>query len=317
MDLLVNDLSLHGQFADLEGFQRSIGELMKIRQAANRHRRAFYCHRNLVNGQVTADKGLPAAVQTMPLDQKRVIMGWLTQQGPFWEDDRLHEGGDWYECRSDVVTDTAIGEVAHCVLNGVDRALVSFEPSDFAYSPVSVDHIDDDGEKVTVDVLNFWQPATAEAAFVSAPQALVSWAALRDLSVLRFDSLTFAENAFEPLKGQPFKVGVAERILVRLEVLSRLKGSFGADGALTHQGHEIYGKHFAGGKPWFSDSSDSEKVAFRTELTFKNPDVPGQHIFCPWHGKVKTPQYRVHFSWPITADAPVYVVYVGPKITKK
>ena len=35
------------------------------------------------------------------------------------------------------------------------------------------------------------------------------------------------------------------------------------------------------------------------------------------HGKVKTPQIRIHFSWPITASTPLYVVYVGYKITKK
>ena len=26
---------------------------------------------------------------------------------------------------------------------------------------------------------------------------------------------------------------------------------------------------------------------------------------------------RLHFSWPIRADEPVYVVYVGPKLTKR
>jgi hypothetical protein len=42
-----------------------------------------------------------------------------------------------------------------------------------------------------------------------------------------------------------------------------------------------------------------------------------EKIFCTWHGKVKTPQYRIHFSWPISAVAPLYVVYIGPKITKR
>jgi len=52
-------------------------------------------------------------------------------------------------------------------------------------------------------------------------------------------------------------------------------------------------------------------------MTFPDPDVQGETLFCSWHGKVKTPQYRIHFSWPVTAASPVYVVYVGPKITKR
>ena len=27
--------------------------------------------------------------------------------------------------------------------------------------------------------------------------------------------------------------------------------------------------------------------------------------------------FRIHFSWPMTNSDPVYVLYVGPKLTKK
>jgi len=69
-------------------------------------------------------------------------------------------------------------------------------------------------------------------------------------------------------------------------------------------------------KAWFSDSSDAEKNEFRTELTFKHPEIDGETLFCTMHDKVKTPQIRIHFSWPVRADAPLYVVYVGQNITK-
>lgn len=75
--------------------------------------------------------------------------------------------------------------------------------------------------------------------------------------------------------------------------------------------------HFTGDKAWFSDSSSTEKSDFRKELTFRHPMNAGEYLFCTWHGKVKTPQLRIHFSWPIRASDPLYVVYIGPKITKQ
>jgi len=52
-------------------------------------------------------------------------------------------------------------------------------------------------------------------------------------------------------------------------------------------------------------------------MTFRHPEKADETIFCPWYGKVGTPQLRVHFSWPVRADETLYVVYVGPKITKR
>jgi hypothetical protein len=110
---------------------------------------------------------------------------------------------------------------------------------------------------------------------------------------------------------------VAERILVLLDVLQRLKQCFDEHGSRTMDGHVLYQQHFTGDKCWFSDSSDAEKEDFKSDLSFPHPDAPGETLFCTWHGKVKSPQYRIHFSWPVTAAAPVYVVYIGPKITTR
>ena len=317
MDLLVNDLSLHGQFADLAAFRESIRRVMSIRAIARRHRRALYCHRGLVNGQVTPQETMPGAVKALPLEEQRAIMAWLSQQGPFWDDDRLHDAGDWYECAGEIVTDKAVGEAAHCILHGIDRGLVSLQPSSFVYDPVPVERILDDHTRASVNVRNYWEPEAVEACLVAAPPALASWAALGQLSVSRFEHLRFAENAFEPLQGQPFKQSVAECILARLQVLHRFKQCFDASGARTDEGHALFQQHFTGDKAWFSDESAGNKDRFRDDLTFPHPDAPGENLFCSWHGKIKSPQYRIHCSWPVTAVSHVYVVYVGPKITKR
>lgn len=317
MDLLVNDLSLQGQFHDVAAFRDAIGNVMRIRQIARRHMRALYCHRGLANAQATPHESIQTAVRKLPRNEQSVLLAWLNQHGPFWDDERRHDRDDWYECRGEIVTDTAVGEAAHCRLHGVDRGLVSFQPSSFLHDPLSVHRVISDINRTPVDIRNFWDPVAVEKCFVSAPPALNSWASLGDCCVTRFEHLRFAHDAFEPLRGQPFKQSVAEGILARLDVLHRLRTSFAPDGSLTTEGHEIYQTYFTGNKAWYSDSSDGDKNDFKKDLTFNHPVAPGQTLFCTWHGKVKSPQYRIHISWPVTAAAPVYVVYMGPKITKK
>jgi hypothetical protein len=103
-----------------------------------------------------------------------------------------------------------------------------------------------------------------------------------------------------------------------LNVLNRLKTCFDAEGRRTSEGEELVDNFFRREKALFSDSSESEKndANFRSAMTFKDPD--GQELICFWHGKVKRPkQYRIHFSYPIEKDEPLYIAYIGEKLTKK
>ena len=130
-------------------------------------------------------------------------------------------------------------------------------------------------------------------------------------------SLYFSSGAFDALESQSFFPGAASSLLDLLIVLDRLKRSIGVDGARTAEGHEIYQNYFMRRLAWFTDSSDWEKSNFRDQLTFPHPQRPGEKLFCPWHGKVQTPQLRVHYSDPIAHDEPLYIVYIGPKLTKQ
>ena len=169
---------------------------------------------------------MPEAVKVLRLEERRAVMGWLSQRGPFWDDDRLHDAGDWYECAGDVVTDSAVGEAAHCLLHGIDRGLLSLAPSNFEFDPVEVDRVFGDGSRKRADISNHWEPATFENFLTAAPPALTSWTVLANHATSRFTMLSFAGNAFEPLRGQPFKQGVAERVLVLLDALQRLNRDF-------------------------------------------------------------------------------------------
>ena len=126
-----------------------------------------------------------------------------------------------------------------------------------------------------------------------------------------------ADLCFDPLVGVPFAKSAADRILALLSILDHCANAFDAGGSRTSEGNRIYRDYFAGDNALFSDSSDSEKHSFRTRLTFPHPDKPGESLFCTWHGKVRHMTLRLHFSWPIRAGEPVYVVYAGPKLTKQ
>ncbi|MNJ70706.1 hypothetical protein D3C77_671840 [compost metagenome] len=99
-------------------------------------------------------------------------------------------------------------------------------------------------------------------------------------------------------------------------MLQKFKASHVKDSGRTREGDELYQTYFTGARAWFSDSSDREKRDFEQELKFVDPERPGEKISAPYHGKVQTPQMRIHFTWPVTAEAPLHVLYIGDKITK-
>jgi hypothetical protein len=317
VDLLINDLSLHGQFPDVPSFREAVVRVMAMRRTAGRFGREVHCHRNVANSRATHGLTVIEAVQRFSLEEKRVLLSWLTRSGPFWEDVRVHSPDDYLESGGAIVTDTAVGEAAFSRLYGTDRRVVSFSPSNWMLSPIAVSWIRDDGTEVAIEVVNFFEAAELEAALNIAPSLVSSWEGIGAVALARFSRLRFAQDAFDFLRGHPFVQGAAHRIMEILSTLDRIRGCMEDNGQLTIEGQRLYQSHFVGNKAWFSDSSDSEKNDFKDELTFRHPDIGGQKLFCTWHGKVKSPQIRIHFSWPASPDQCLYVVYVGPKITKR
>lgn len=118
-----------------------------------------------------------------------------------------------------------------------------------------------------------------------------------------------------PLRGHPFGASAARALLLRLIVLQELKNQSYENGKRAREGQETYGKHFKGNR--LSDSSDTDKVNFRQDFTFPHSAEVRNTLFCPWYGRARPSQLRIHFSWPVNAATPLYVVYVGPKITKR
>lgn len=317
MELLMNDLSVDGQFHDFESFIDAIDRLMIMRSTCRKFGREIYCHRNMVNAQVTKELNMQQVVQRLDKNKKGALMQWLTRQGPYWEDKREHNSEDYLECKDEIVTDTAIGEAASRCYKGNDCRVVSMIPSRWDFSPLRIYWRRSDDDSLEIDVQNHFDAESLEENLRSSPKPIESWSQLDSMCKSRFVEITFSTDAFEPLFGHPFSPGVAQRIIERLEVLEKLKTFVDQSGNRTPEGHRLYQEHFTGDKAWFSDSSDDEKRDFRSELTFKHPGIDGSTLFCTMHGKVKTPQIRIHFTLPIRTDSALYVVYIGPKITKR
>ena len=317
MELFFNELSLHGQFFEVSSFAESMNRVMQMREVARRYGRELQCHRNTANEAAVRKRSVRAALGGLERDARSALMQWLTKIGPFWDDERQHGEDDYLECRGEVVTDTGIGEAAFGAFRGFECAVVSARPSCWLASPLSVAWRKSEEPAKTVEIGNFSEVEVLCAAVEDRPMPISSWAALEQAARRQCPDLIFSPAAFTPLSGIPFRQGVAKRLLSRLMTLQRVKGGFGSHGQWTAEAKEIYGRHFSGEKAWFSDSSESEKSEFRSDLTFAHPAKPGETLFCPWHGKVKTPPLRIHFSSPIKADTPLFVVYVGPKITKR
>jgi hypothetical protein len=314
----MNELSIHGQYNSAADFFRSVEVIMEIRQEIRRHGRELFCHQNMVHAQVTPEGTMQQVIQGMPLEKRQAWIHWLSRGGPYWMEDREHGEDEWLETGNGrLVTDTAAGEAAYCRLHGLDRELVSVNPSDWTDESIHVRWVKNHGVLDSVELRNHCALSTVSKTLDDLPQPFDSWRTLESHARRACDRLTFSEDAFEAFNGQPYAHGAAERILIRLRVLNTIHGCFDNLGDRTAEGDRLYAEHFTGKKAWFSDSSDSEKREFKPDLTFPHPEKPGENLFCTWHGKVKTPQLRIHFSWPIAAGSPLYIVYVGPKITKR
>ena len=316
MEVLLNELSLHGQFANVLDFQTAVETVMSARSKIRQFGGVLRCHRNLPQAQVTFSLSLQQAVSQFDENKRREFMLWLTKEGPFWEDSRQHEVDDWLESQNQIVTDTGLGESAYRYFNGSDYQTFSFVPSGWQFTPITVDwHRDND--VIAITITNHWDVNSLEIALQAAASPITSWQQLaRDIPIC-CPNLTFSENSFEPLYSHPFVDNAAKRIVERLKVLDDFKNCFDTQGQRTQEGQRLYQEHFTGDKAWFSTSSDDEKTEFKNELTFNHPNNKDEKLFCPWHGKIKTPQIRIHFSYPIRADKPLYVPYIGLKITKK
>ena len=310
MELMLNELSIHGQFYDPGTLGDALNRIMAMKKLADEFDRVLYCRKGILYTR-HARPGTPL-IEVLPREQISAIRRWLDTSGPFWEDDPPnHDSGDLFGCNNDDITGSGLAESAYCnsiEIDEIDRRMVSVCPSEWNYTPLTVNWLKQNGAQEEISVRNYWDYSTLKAALDQSSSPPESWSDVEESARQRFVNLNFTPDSFSDLKGRPFNKGVADRILKRLDVLDRLQKV----GPGSTEGRQLLTDYFAGGKAWFSDSSDSEKQdpKFRRKATFNLAD-PNANPFCTWHGKVNTPPYRIHFTWPVPPGGQLYVVYIG------
>lgn len=315
MDFFVNELSLHSQFNSSSTFVSALKEIVSCRSVADRYRHPFWCPRTLAAREALPGLSLREAVrQTRDTNIIRLVMAWLDRHGPFWDDARAHSPDDYFEHDGKVVTDCGLGEAAFRLASEQAAAVVGFADSSFCRSPLQVIWRRSDEFSDALDLLNFWQRAALEAYILDQQATPQSWSELITQARVRYRQLIFVDSVMDGLLGEPFSPTIAERVLVLLGILDRLRSCFDADARFSAEGHQLLQQYFHGDRALFTDESETNKKTFARQLTFRLPN--GETLFCPYHGKISFRYYRIHHSWPIRPDAPLYIAYIGPKITR-
>jgi hypothetical protein len=188
-----------------------------------------------------------------------------------------------------------------------DLMLVTHPPIDGACIHIKALLVTDTGEvELETEFPLIWEPETLR-------QPIDSWEHLLEEAQNAFPHLIFLDSFLNGVKNEPFVPSIANRAYDLLAVLNEFKTCF--DGSqFTDRGHELKQNWFNRKDPPFVDESDTNKITFKSALTFKLPD--GTPILCSHHGRIRHRTYRLHFSHPIRHDEPVYIAYLGPKLTR-
>jgi hypothetical protein len=314
-----NELSLTGHYSDTEAFCRDLEKLMALRASSPYLRSQLYCSRMLAGLPVAGSINFRQAVQRRGnRDFVVQVLSWLGGNGPFWEDDRQPHAEDLFYFDEVDVTDMGLGEAAR-------RRLAADEAGTFGF-PGSTHPCDHDELLVEHGVPEQHYPAIPvpnrvdfhrlqEAAVAAIPQPQTWYDMLTRAGL--YENLALAPNILDILTPYPFSAYVAERVIELLGILNRYAASRSADGTNTDETNRLVATYFSGERARFTDESTTNKNDFRAALTFSDPLAPESQIFCPWHGKINTPPFRLHFAWPLLAnERKIRVVYIGPKITK-
>jgi hypothetical protein len=244
------------------------------------------------------------------------MLDWVSNSGPFWDEDRASNDDDYFHFEGEDVTNQGLGEAVRRLINGMVAGSFSFVHGagrDFARTPLTVMHGLEEEPRGAYNVNNWWTVADLETAAVHVPQ---SWRELLDAAG-NMTGLILSNEIASHLAPVAFHSGLMGKILMLLGVLQKLTEESNEQGLLTDAGLTTYRLYFTGYRPLFTDSSEREIRQFKHELTFRDPSDSTRTLFCTWHGKAKFDyQYRIHFEWPRPAgQRRIKVVYIGKKIT--
>ncbi len=314
MEWHINDLSLAGQYKTPNEFREALEPLLRLRLRSTAIATRLYCSRSFSHCLSTPIHSVQYAVLALKdRNYTTLVLTWLSKSGPFWDDSRQPNPDDYFQFEGTEVTNQGLGEGSRRIIGGVNAGVFSFLDMErrFARTPLLVSHGIPEEPLPDVHVPNLWEVSKLALAATPNPR---TWPEMLEVARIRFPKLKFSATIEETLRSVPFHHGIVELTFERLRILQTVADeTIDARGTLSSRGTEVIQEHFVGNKSQFS----SEKPHRESDLTFPDPDNPRRQLFCPWHGKVKLNQFRIHFEWPRPENQQeIKVGYIGPKITK-
>jgi len=321
MQWIVNELSIDGNFRSVDEFLEELIQLLHLRKTNTIINNGLLCSRQIGNQPVVAGILFRQAVMThASRDTKSLILSWINKNGPYWDDDRSSNDDDYFEHNGVDVTDLGLGECSRRILLNKDSAVVSLLSPSSNFNCNTLDIVQGLPQEplALIQVSNISDTISLQKCAEKTRERPKNWATAIEYLREKFDCLAISYEVEEILQPHPFSSYVVERLEELLGVLHHLMESRDEQGRYTDETNQIITKHFSGDKAWFTDESNKNKnkKKFKDQLTFKDPLNPDETIFCPFHGKIKTPQFRIHFLLPEAEDKLLRVAYIGPKITK-
>jgi hypothetical protein len=317
MDWILNDLSLDNQFIDIDDFVEKMSTFLRVKSGNNVLDKRLLCSRDIGNVEIV--KGLTSShvvMKRVPHDIKSQILSWTSKNGPFWSDERSDNPDDYFEHESIDVTDQGLGECSRRAYNDKCVNSYSFEGK-YSKTPLIVQHGLKEEPLGLYDICNIWGISDLQASANEAVPKPTCWIDAIDRLKDMFPCLVLSGLVYDQMSSVPYSDGNFEGMCERFRVLTEYLNSRDSEGSHTAKTEEILKNHFQGDKAWFSDESDQNIIDFDKALTFKDLFDEKNKLF-PFHGKIKTPQLRIHIEWPIPPiRKKVQVVYIGPKLTKR
>ncbi len=317
VEWILNELSLERRYENSNEFLKELEVLFKFKSENKIFGDSFLCPRGIGDVEVVVNKKFSQVIMTeAPRNIRAPVMSWISKRGPFWCDVRRHTEDDYFEYEKIDVTNKGLGECARKYFLSEHCGSFSFS-GPFNISPLAVTHGLPEEPIGIYDIENVWALESALLSLRHFTPKPKSWSdALLSLSSI-YTNIIFSPKLIEQISVMPFSFAVYDRMNELCRTLSDYLNSRTDEGKSTPRTDEIYNDHFRGRKAWFSDETDADKRDFEHELKFLDSRDNKVKNYS-FHGKIKTPQVRIYFEWPILeSQKDIQIVYFGPKITKK
>ena len=319
MDYFLNELSLENAFESQNHFEECLKPFIEFLKN-NETIKSELLLSNKIRGLLIYGKEsfYQCLCGISDRDYKVFAFSWL-DKSQYWESERSVVEDDYFEYKSKCVTDFSLGEAARKYTLGEDACIVSSDcKEEFCCDSIDIVHGFEGNIINELSIGNIHNLEVLSTHFSGNIPEPRKWPEFIEQIRDRYGNLIFHDNIIDALEKQPLDDKVIKGSGRLLGTLDKLVEETNEDNSFSPRGQEIYNKHFVGEKAWFTAESETNKNDFKEKLTFTDPSDSSKSLFCHFHGKIKTPQYRIHFEWERPpGQRKIKVVYIGPKITKK